>query len=172
MADYGVPIEIEGAMAWEWASERLTSCRNFWVISVNNHSPQARPHAMPVWGVWLEQTQRFWFSCAPSAAKHRNLLHNPNVTIAVSDTVEVVTVEGIASLVSERTEDLGIAVSTAVSTYAAKYIDPALPDAAAKRAELASFMSSHAIWQVTPKRAYAIIEREEDFAAKATRWVW
>jgi uncharacterized pyridoxamine 5'-phosphate oxidase family protein len=168
MADYGVPTEVEGALAWEWASERLTSCRNYWVITVNNRSPEARPHAMPVWGVWLESTQRFWFSCAPSAAKHRNLVRNPHVTIAVSDTVEVVTVEGVAALFAERTSE----VSVAVSTYAAKYIDPALPDAATKRAELASFMSSHAIWQVTPKRAYAIIEREEDFAAKATRWVW
>jgi Pyridoxamine 5'-phosphate oxidase len=168
MADYGVPTDANGALPWEWASERLTSCRNFWVITVNEHPPHARPHAMPVWGVWLEATQQFWFSCAPSAAKHRNLLHNPHVTVAVSDTVEVVTVEGVATLVLERAGD----VAMAVSTYAAKYIDPALPDAAAKQAELEGFMSSHAIWQVTPNRAYAIIEREEDFAAKATRWVW
>jgi hypothetical protein len=63
-------------------------------------------------------------------------------------------------------------VALAVSTYAAKYVDPELPDGAAKRAEMEGFVSSHAIWQVTPTRAYAIIEREEDFAAKATRWVW
>jgi hypothetical protein len=160
MAAYGVPTEREGALPWEWASQRLTTCRNFWVISVNDRSPsEVRPHAMPVWGVWMEQTQRFWFSCAPTSAKHRNLLGNPHVTIAASDTVEVLTIEGVALQVNEGRD-------AAVSAYGLKYAEPD------KRAELEAFMMENAIWQVRPVRAFAIIEREEEFAAKATRWVW
>jgi hypothetical protein len=182
MVDYGVPNDPAGTLPWAWAAERLTSCRNFWVITVNGSGAMARPHAMPVWGVWLEIEQRFWFSCAPSAAKHRNLLANPHVTIAVSDTVEVVTVEGRAAHVPRfpdqhqsdqhqsdqprSDQPLSRERALAVSTYGAKYAE------ADQRVELEEFMSSHALWQVTPTRAYAIIEREDEFASKATRWVW
>jgi hypothetical protein len=166
MVDYGVPADPAGALPWPWAAERLTSCRNFWVVSVAGSGATIRPHAMPVWGVWLEHEQRFWFSCAPSSAKHRNLLANPHVTIAVSDTVEVVTVEGRANHVPLDHDQFGRERALAVSTYGAKYAEPD------QRAELEAFMSSHAVWQVTPIRAYAIIEREEEFSSKATRWVW
>lgn len=94
MADYGVPIDLEGALPWGWAAERLAPCRNFWVTTVD---PRHRPHSMPVWGVWSEDDQRFFFSCAPSSLKARNLAENPNVVVAIDDTVEVVSVEGVAT---------------------------------------------------------------------------
>ena len=28
---------------------------------------------MPVWGVWLPETDRFWFSCSPTSRKARNI---------------------------------------------------------------------------------------------------
>jgi hypothetical protein len=34
------------------------------------------------------------------------------------------------------------------------------------------FLAANAMVHVRPTRAYAIIETEEDFSAKATRWVW
>ena len=34
------------------------------------------------------------------------------------------------------------------------------------------FMLGHAVFEVRPRKALAIIEREEDFAGKATRWTW
>jgi hypothetical protein len=51
--------------------------------------------------------------------------------------------------------------------YATKY-EPD-PD---KQAELATFVKSNALWEIVPQRAFAVIEREEDFAQRATRWVW
>ncbi len=160
MAEYGVPIDdVEGTLPWQWASERLAACRNFWVITVSHR--EARPHAMPVWGVWLEQSQTFWFSCAFSSMKHRNLLANHNLTVAVSDTVEVVTLEGRATLVAEGPER-----ALAIATYGEKYAEPE------KRTELQEFMAANATWQVVPERGFAIIEREDEFAARATKWTW
>lgn len=35
-----------------------------------------------------------------------------------------------------------------------------------------AFVRSHAIIEVTPNRAFGIIEREDEFAHRATRWTW
>ena len=158
MADYGVPTDPEGALPWSWASTRLVANRNYWVVTVRS---DGRPHAMPVWGVWSERTQRFWFSCSPTARKHGNLLQNPQVTVMISDTVEVVTVEGSAEFVA-----VGPNRAAAIATYGEKYSETE------KRAELECFVAENATWCVTPRRAYAIIEREEEFGPRATRWSW
>ncbi len=52
-------------------------------------------------------------------------------------------------------------------SYAAKYE----PDPV-KQAEMVTFVTSHSMWEVVPQRAFAIIEREDEFAQRATRWVW
>ena len=44
-----------------------------------------RPHSTPVWGVW-HTDDTFWFSCAPSAFKARNLRANPYVAITTDST--------------------------------------------------------------------------------------
>ena len=42
----------------------------------------------------------------------------------------------------------------------------------AKVAESMEFFAAHVAFQVTPRKAIGMIEREEEFATKATRWVW
>ncbi|MFN0092438.1 MAG: pyridoxamine 5'-phosphate oxidase family protein [Acidimicrobiales bacterium] len=158
MAEYGVPADAEGALAWSWAEVRLTASRNFWLATA---SAAGRPHAMPVWGVWLTDPDRFVFSCAPSSRKAANLRANPRAVVAADDTVECVSVEGRAREVSLRPD------GPEAQAYAHKY-EPA----EAKRAELAAFMASHAAFELLPERAFGIIEREDEFASRATRWVW
>jgi hypothetical protein len=51
--------------------------------------------------------------------------------------------------------------------WAAKYE----PDAE-KALGMVEFMLSHAMVEVTPTKAIGIIEREDDFARRATRWAW
>ena len=80
---------------------------------------------------------------------------------AIDDTVECVSVEGTAhELPAERQQEVA-------ETYAAKYE----PDPV-KQAEMVTFVTSHSMWEVVPQRAFAIIEREDEFARRATRWVW
>lgn len=162
MADYGVPDGPDGLLDWSWASERLERCRNYWVVTA---SPDARPHAMPVWGVWLPEDERFVFSCADRARKARNLRANPQITVAVDDTVEVVVVEGRASETrsTEMPEVLGI--------WAAKY---GTDDASQGPTEeqLGDFLADVTLFVVEPERAFSIIERPEEFGPRATRWVW
>lgn len=162
MADYGVPDDPAGALAWVWAQERLASNRNYWVVTA---TAGGRPHAMPVWGVWLTDPDRFWFSCSPRARKARNIAENPQCAVTVDDTVECVSVEGTARLVDPEADRA--AVDRMVAAYLAKYwSDPA------EHPAMEAFLRSHAMFEVTPDRAFGIIEREEEFASRATRWRW
>jgi nitroimidazol reductase NimA-like FMN-containing flavoprotein (pyridoxamine 5'-phosphate oxidase superfamily) len=159
MADYGVPADLDGVLPWEWARERLMANRNYWVVTA---SAGGRPHAMPVWGVWMGN-DRFWFSCSANSRKLSNIAANPQTTIAVDDTVECVSVEGRARRVDP--DDTGI--EPMIAAYLVKY----WPDPAVHQ-QMEAFLRSHAIVEFTPGRAFGIIEREDEFARRATRWVW
>lgn len=54
-----------------------------------------------------------------------------------------------------------------VAAYLAKY----WPDSS-DHEQMADFLGRNAVVQVVPERAVGIIEREDEFAAWATRWVW
>lgn len=162
MSDYGVPDDPAGTLPWAWAQQRLVDNKNYWVVTA---SASARPHALPVWGVWLPEDDRFWFSCSPNARKARNIAENPQCVVTVDDTVECVSVEGRAR-VPDLAGDAG-AIDRAVATYVTKYWeDPRV------HPEMEAFLRSHAIIEVTPDRAFGIIEREDEFATRATRWKW
>jgi hypothetical protein len=159
MTAYGVPSDRAGTLPWSWAEERLRRSRNYWVATVNS---AGRPHCMPVWGVWLPDRERFWFSCAPTARKARNLRAVPRVVVAADDTVEVVSLEG------EATEVTGGDVEEAVAAHWAKYGT----EMGTTRAAAGEFLRSNASFEVTPARAFGIIERAEEFSERATRWRW
>lgn len=154
MPDYGIDaVEWEG-LPWLWAAERLTSNRNFWVVTV---SRDGRPHALPVWGVWDDVDHQFAFSCGPRSRKAANVADNPNVVFTIDDTVECVSVEGKANAVD------GDRADTWIDRYLAKYASEA-PELSAE------FLRANRIFEVRPSRAFGIIEREDAFAQRATRW--
>lgn len=155
MEDYGVGRPGWHALPWSWANERLGAARNFWLVTC---SAAGRPHALPVWGVWDNADHRFAFSCSPNARKVANLAANPHVTFAPEDTVECVSVQGTA----HRVDDLD-RKETWVERYLAKYRTFS-PDLSA------DFVRSQPFFEVAPDLAFAIIERENEFAARATRW--
>lgn len=156
MSSYGVPDDLDGTLEWSWARDRLVANRNYWVVTVD---PAGRPHSTPVWGVWDPEDDAFTFSCAPDALKARNIARNPHVVVTVDDTVEVVSVEGVAAPLNDA--------RAAAEAYARKYEeDPG------RRPQMVEFMLSHAVFSVRPTKAIGIIEREDDFARRATRWVW
>lgn len=158
MSDYGVPEDLDGVLPWSWAEERLLASKSLWVVTA---SADGRPHAMPVWGAWQPDPGRFLFSCSPNARKARNLAANPRASIAVDSTVEVVVVEGtVRSVTADEVAD-------GFDAYAEKYWETEQ-----ERAEGREFIGRHALFVLDPERAFGIIETEEDFARRATRWVW
>ncbi len=157
MAGYGVRPETWDPLPWSWAAERLVPNASYWVVTV---SGAGRPHALPVWGVWDDDEHRFAFSCSPDARKARNLAQNPRVVVTVDDTVECVSVEGAAAPVDDADR-----TSVWVERYLAKY-QPASPDLSAE------FIAANLLVEVVPERAFGVIERADEFATRATRWVF
>ena len=157
MPDYGVDTPEWEPLPWSWAAERLEANRNFWVVTV---SAGGRPHALPVWGVWDDDEGRFAFSCSPRARKARNLAGNPHAVVMTDDTVECLSIEGQAGAVSD-----GQRQEVWIERYLAKY-RPMAPDLSA------DFIRQHLMIEFVPERAFAIIEREDEFATRATRWVF
>lgn len=157
MPDYGVDTPEWEPLPWSWAAERLGANRNFWVVTA---SGDGRPHALPVWGVWNDDEGRFAFSCSPRARKARNLAGNPHAVVMTDDTVECLSIEGQARSVSD-----GQRQEQWIERYLAKY-QPMAPDLSA------DFLRQHLMVEFVPERAFAIIEREDEFATRATRWVF
>ncbi len=117
---------------------------------------------MPVWGVWVSTSERFWFGCSPTARKARNLQTNSAVVVAPTDTVEVVSLEGRAQ------EQTGSDIGEFVDGYVAKYG----AEMEMERSQIEEFLGRNASFAVTPERAFGIIERADDFSKRATRWRW
>src|SRR4029077_14630571 len=42
----------KGLLSWAWVARKMNNCRTFWLATI--HAGRARPHVMPVWGVWLD----------------------------------------------------------------------------------------------------------------------
>jgi hypothetical protein len=155
MPDYGVDTDRWKALPWSWAAQRLGAARNYWVVTV---SAQGRPHALPVWGVWNDTEHRFAFSCGPRSRKAANIAANPLVTIASEDTVEALSIQGVAAVVDDPARR-----DWWIERYLTKY-RPMSADLSA------DFLRANVLVEVTPDRAFAIIEREAEFAERATRW--
>ena len=157
MPDYGVETAAWAALPWSWAAERLVASGNYWVVTV---SAEGRPHALPVWGVWHGEESRLAFSSSPRARKVRNLAANPRAVVMADSTVECVSVEGQAAPVAgdERRDQW-------IERMLVKY-RPMAPDMTA------DFLRQHLMVEFEPERAFAIVEREEEFSTRATRWVF
>ena len=155
MPDYGVRADSWRPLPWSWAAAKLSAGRNYWLVTA---SAEARPHALPVWAVWHDGDQRLAFSCGPRSRKARNLTVNPQVTVAVDDTVECLSLEGRAEVANDQARREEWA-----RRYVAKYrpMSPGLD---------AAFVLAHLVVEVVPERALAVIEREEEFATRPTRW--
>lgn len=113
LAGYGFPENEEGLLAWVDVSERLARARTYWVGTVDANE---QPHAVPVWGIWVDDT--LFFDGAAHTRWVRNLHANPNVVVHLESGDEVVIVEGNV----ERLPQLDAAVLPRVAAASeAKY---------------------------------------------------
>jgi nitroimidazol reductase NimA-like FMN-containing flavoprotein (pyridoxamine 5'-phosphate oxidase superfamily) len=142
--------EGSGLLDWDETARRFAAPRNYWV---NTASKSGRPHAMPVWGVWLGD--RFAFSTSPESRKARNLLENPAVCVHLEDGNVVIVIEGRAVELRDRTELLAF-----LDVYNPKYKWNFAPDQVAR-----------GVFAVRPEQAFAWLGGEgEAFGGTATRW--
>lgn len=77
--------------AWAEIRAKVADARSWWVCSTR---VDGRPHAMPVWGVWIDD--RPVFATGRATIKARNLLAGPAVTVHLESGDDVVIIEGRA----------------------------------------------------------------------------
>jgi PPOX class probable F420-dependent enzyme len=147
-AEYGIASGSSGLLDWSYVTEEMTKSRSYWVVTVR---PDGRPHAMPVWGVWLDDT--LFFSTGSASVKARNLAADPRLVVHLESGDDAVILEGEAARESLAPETH----SRLVEAYAAKYdMKPEdLPDA-------------EGWYTLRPATAFAWQER--DFPNTATRF--
>ena len=145
--DYGIATTPDGQLPWSWVIERLTSSRNYWICTTR---ADGRPHAMPVWGLWL--TDAIVFSTDPASIKGRNLAARPELVVHLESGDETVIAEGRAERLTA--DELPIDF---VAAYEAKYghhVDTSNP--------------MFGFYRLRPSRVLAW--READFPTSATRF--
>ena len=145
---YGLESEpTEEMVPWSAVGKQLADARNYWIVTA---SPTGRPHAMPVWGLWLDGA--FYFSTDPSSRKAQNLAANPRLVVHLESGDDVVILEGAAEQLSGESVPSGFA-----DAYDAKYgfrFDPSDPAIGVYRL-----------------RAHVVLAwREKDFPKSATRY--
>jgi general stress protein 26 len=148
---YGIWAADEGAglLDWDWAAERLERAHNYWVASA---SSSGRPHAAPIWGLWLEGV--FYFSTARGSRKGVNLAENPIAVVHLESGDEVVIVEGPVQEVSGRKE-----LDRLAAAYGEKYT-----------LEIRFEDPGSVVYALRPERAFAW--REQDYPESATRFTF
>jgi hypothetical protein len=110
---YGVPASAEGLLPWSFARERLEQAQNYWICTA---SPSGKPHATPLWGVWVDDS--FYFDGGMETRWGRNLAANPQIVVHLESGGEVVIVEGSWAQARELDPALFARI---VESYGAKY---------------------------------------------------
>ena len=151
-ANYDVEPGREGLLHWASVEEAPARARNYWVGSTR---PDGRPHAVPVWGVWLDRT--FVFDTVRRSRKGRNLAANPSVVVHLESGDDAVILEGRVREVTEPDK-----LRRFAAAYEAKY---AFPLTAASGGEVSR---ERVVYALRPSVALAWLER--DFLRTPTRW--
>jgi hypothetical protein len=152
MPGYGIQPAGEGTglLPWSWAKERLVASRNYWVVT---RWPDGRPHAMPVWGVWHDDT--FWFSSSKPSRKSKNLSGDPRCVVTTEDADNPVVVEGIAELIAgpnDLTTLLALENAKYSTDYGIEMLDPV----------------ANSAFRVRPLWVFGL--QAGDFTGSPTRW--
>lgn len=143
-SSYGIPESAEGMLPWEHVVSRLASARNYWVSSTR---PDGRPHAVPVWAVWVDGA--LYHGGGGDTRRARNLDANPQVAVHLESGDEVVILEGTTEKLTEDTADADL-LRRIDDAYEAKY----------------GMRHGTPVWLLRPHRALAWTE----YPTTATRW--
>ncbi len=93
---YGTPGGSDRHLPWSYVEERMRAASNYWVTTVG---PNARPHARPVDGVWVDGA--LCFGGSPETRWVRNLMANPSISVHLSSAAEAIILEGTAEYVTD-----------------------------------------------------------------------
>jgi len=139
-------------LPWSRVSEALAASHNYGVCTTR---PDGRPHAVPVWGFWLDET--FYFSTGRHTRKARNLSASPEIVVHIESGDVAVILEGAVEEVTDPSLLQRIA-----NGYESKY--DWRPEAGRTWSD---FLRESVFYALRPRLALSF---QEDLAETATRW--
>src|SRR5687768_15221528 len=113
---YGTP-GAEGLLPWSYVEGRLRAAPNYWITTVR---PDARPHARPVDGVWVDGA--LCFGGSPETRWVRNLVSNPSISVHLSGEAEAIILEGTAEYVTDPSHPLAARSAAASKEKYPQYV--------------------------------------------------
>ena len=141
-------------MAWAAIEDQLREATTYWLSTV---SPDGRPHARPVDGVWVEGA--LVFGGSPDTRWVRNLQQNPALSVHLPSGDDVVILEGTVELVTDADHPVS---------------EPSRAGAARRSTRSTTRATScrehQPFWMLRPTVAYAWTL--EGFPKGATRWTF
>ena len=150
---YGLkgPKEGMGLIPWSRVSSRMQASYIYWVSTTRK---DGRPHSIPVWGIWLDETLYF----SNGALTARNVGRDPRVSVHLESGEDAVIIEGVVENASGKA-----LVKRINAEYNAKYL----------------WEGSQDVWfALRPHVAFAWLApsaglgAESVYAGSATRWRW
>jgi hypothetical protein len=109
----GFPPQNPALTPWAAARRALEVAKLYWLSTVRR---DGRPHVVPVWGVWLDDT--LIFSTSPASLKARNLANNPRCAVSVPGEALDLAIEGELSTCDDAV------LQRAAALYSQKYDFP------------------------------------------------
>jgi PPOX class probable F420-dependent enzyme len=88
---------------------RLRTEQNLWLATVR---PNGSPHLVPIWFVWV--AGKIYLCTGADSVKVRNLMQNPQVSIALEDGSQPIVLEG-------RARPIGAAPQPVIEAFRKKY---------------------------------------------------
>jgi hypothetical protein len=146
---YGMGKRKRGTMKWDDVRKQLAGSKNYWICTTRE---DGRPHAMPVWGFWMDD--HVIFGTGRDTVKARNILRSPKIVVHLESGDDVVILECTAAELDLTDSEMRARLDRASRV---KYKMPLMvvPESVTFRAK--------------PKVVLAW--REKDFPKSATRWV-
>lgn len=146
---YGMQKRKRGTMKWADVCKQLEKSKNYWICTTR---ADGRPHAMPVWGFFLDD--HLFFSTGRTTLKARNIARDPNIVIHLESGDDAVIVECTV-------QEFPLTDKAWV-----KRVD----DLSKKKYKMGLMLIPESVmYRATPKVVLAW--REKDFAVSGTRWV-
>ena len=146
---YGMGKANKGTMKWADVEKKLATSRNYWICTTR---ADGRPHAMPVWGFYIDGN--VFFGTGRETRKAKNIARNPNVVVHLESGDDAVILECVVTEQQLTDKALRKRINTLSRN---KYKMPLME------------IPESALYRAKPKVVLAW--REKDFPVSATRWV-
>jgi hypothetical protein len=156
-SEYGARGGSEDVLlSWSYVEDRLKAARNYWLGTI---SPDGRPHARPVDGVWVMGA--LCFGGSDRTRWVRNLRRNRALSVHLPSESEAIILEGEAEYVTDPADPLGPASMAASREKYPQYFQEGAP------LDVSHF---EPFWCLRPQVVYAW--PLQGFPNRATKWVF